>query len=62
VTDWSGGTRIGESLKAYNDEWERALSQGAVVVVLSDGCERGDTQLVGREMERLAGRRSRSCG
>ena len=55
VTDWSGGTRIGESLKTYNAEWgRRALSQGAVVVILSDGCERGDTRLVGREMERLA--------
>lgn len=55
VVDWSGGTRIGESLKAYNDEWgRRALTRGAVVVILSDGCERGDTQLVGREMERLA--------
>ena len=55
VIDWSGGTRIGESLKAYNDEWgRRALTRGAVVVILSDGCERGDTQLVGREMERLA--------
>jgi uncharacterized protein with von Willebrand factor type A (vWA) domain len=55
VTDWSGGTRIGESLKAYNDEWgRRALTRGAVVVILSDGCERGDTKLVGREMERLA--------
>ena len=43
VVDWSGGTRIGESLKAYNDEWgRRALTRGAVVVVLSDGCERGD--------------------
>src|SRR3954451_11591225 len=41
VIDWSGGTRIGESLKAYNDEWgRRALTRGAVVVVLSDGCER----------------------
>jgi uncharacterized protein len=55
VTDWSGGTRIGESLKAYNDEWgRRALTRGAVVVILSDGCERGDTALIGREMERLA--------
>jgi uncharacterized protein len=55
VTDWSGGTRIGESLKAYNDEWgRRALTQGAVVVILSDGCERGDTALVGSEMARLA--------
>ncbi len=55
VVDWSGGTRIGESLKAYNDEWgRRSLTRGAVVVILSDGCERGDTQLVSREMERLA--------
>jgi uncharacterized protein len=55
VIDWSGGTRIGESLKAYNDEWgRRALTRGAVVVILSDGCERGDTALIGREMERLA--------
>ena len=55
VTDWSGGTRIGESLKAYNDEWgKRALTRGAVVVVLSDGCERGDPGLVAAQMERLA--------
>jgi len=55
VADWSGGTRIGASLKTYNDEWgRRALTRGAVVVVLSDGWERGDTQLVAREMERLA--------
>jgi hypothetical protein len=55
VADWSGGTRIGESLKAYNDEWgRRALTRGAVVVILSDGCERGDNALVGREMARLA--------
>jgi uncharacterized protein len=55
VADWSGGTRIGGSLKAYNDEWgRRSLSQGAVVVILSDGCERGDTELVDREMARLA--------
>jgi len=55
VQDWSGGTRIGASLKAYNDEWgRRALTCGAVVVILSDGCERGDAELAGREMERLA--------
>jgi len=55
VLDWSGGTRIGESLKAYNDEWgRRGLTRGAVVVILSDGCERGDPGLVGREAERLA--------
>ena len=55
VSDWSGGTRIGESLKAYNDEWgRRALTRGAVVVIVSDGCERGDTALIGHEMQRLA--------
>jgi uncharacterized protein len=55
VVDWSGGTRIGASLKHYNDEWgRRALTRGAVVVILSDGCERGDTSLVAAEMQRLA--------
>ena len=55
VQDWSGGTRIGASLKALNDEWgRRALIRGAVVVILSDGCERGDATLVGTEMARLA--------
>src|SRR5436190_9767986 len=55
VQDWSGGTRIGDSLKAYNDEWgRRALTRGAVVVILSDGCERGDTELARSQMERLA--------
>jgi uncharacterized protein with von Willebrand factor type A (vWA) domain len=55
VQDWSGGTRIGGSLKSYNDEWgRRGLTRGAVVVVLSDGCERGDATLVATEMARLA--------
>ena len=55
VQDWSGGTRIGASLKAYNDEWgRRSMTRGAVVVILSDGCERGDAQLAGTQMERLA--------
>ncbi|PWU23669.1 MAG: hypothetical protein C5B48_08140 [Candidatus Rokuibacteriota bacterium] len=54
VTDWSGGTRIGASLKAFNDEWgRRALTRGAVVVVVSDGWEREDTAAVSREMARL---------
>jgi uncharacterized protein len=55
VVDWSGGTRIGASLKAFNDEWgRRALSRGAIVVICSDGWEREDTDLLGREMARLA--------
>ena len=54
VVDWSGGTRIGASLKAYNDGWgRRALTRGAVVVVVSDGWERDNAALVGSEMARL---------
>ncbi len=53
--DWSSGTRIGDALKAFNDRHgRRGLARGAVVVILSDGWERGDPTLVGREMERLA--------
>jgi len=55
VVDWSGGTRIGASLKAFNDEWgRRALTRGAVVLIVSDGWEREDASLVGTEMARLA--------
>jgi uncharacterized protein with von Willebrand factor type A (vWA) domain len=55
VVDWSGGTRIGASLKAFNDEWgRRALTRGAVVLIVSDGWEREDATLVGTEMARLA--------
>jgi uncharacterized protein len=55
VVDWSGGTRIGHSLKAFNDEWgRRALTRGAVVVIVSDGWEREDAAVVGHEMARLA--------
>jgi len=53
--DWSGGTRIGEAVKAFNDGWgRRGVARGAVVVVVSDGWERDDPALLGREMERLA--------
>jgi uncharacterized protein with von Willebrand factor type A (vWA) domain len=52
--DWSSGTRIGEALKAFNDRHgRRGMARGAVVVILSDGWERGDPALVGREMARL---------
>ena len=55
VADWSGGTRIGASLKHYNDEYgRRALTRGAIVVIVSDGWERGDAELLGAEMARLA--------
>jgi uncharacterized protein with von Willebrand factor type A (vWA) domain len=53
--DWSSGTRIGDALKEFNDRHgRRGMARGAVVVILSDGWERGDPMLVGREMERLA--------
>jgi len=55
VVDWSGGTRIGASLKEYNDVWgRRALTRGAIVVVVSDGWEREAANVVGQEMARLA--------
>jgi uncharacterized protein with von Willebrand factor type A (vWA) domain len=53
--DWSSGTRIGDALKAFNDRHgRRGMARGAVVVILSDGWERGDPALVAREMARLA--------
>jgi len=53
--DWSSGTRIGEALKTFNDRHgRRGMARGAVIVILSDGWERGDPTLVGREMERLS--------
>jgi uncharacterized protein with von Willebrand factor type A (vWA) domain len=53
--DWSGGTRIGAALAEFNDRHgRRGVARGAVVVILSDGWEAGDPELVAREMERLA--------
>ena len=53
--DWSSGTRIGDALSAFNDRHgRRGMARGAVIVILSDGWERGEPLLVGREMERLA--------
>ena len=54
VHDWAGGTRIGESLKYFNFEWgRRVLGRGAVVLIISDGWDRGDVELLNREMARL---------
>lgn len=54
VEDWSGGTRLGDSLRRFNDEWGvRGMARGAIVVILSDGWDRGDTQVLADEMERL---------
>jgi len=52
--DWAGGTRIGEALARFNDRYgRRGMAHGAVIVILSDGWERGDPDLLAREMERL---------
>ena len=54
VYDWAGGTRIGESIGAFNREWgRRVLRRGAVVVVISDGWERGDVATLRRDMRHL---------
>ena len=54
VPDWSGGTRLGEGLQVLLDRWgQRGLVRGAVVVVFSDGWERGDASLLGEQMARL---------
>jgi uncharacterized protein with von Willebrand factor type A (vWA) domain len=54
VEDWSGGTRLGEGLRRFNDQWgTRGLGRGAVVIVLSDGWDRGDPHELARELQRL---------
>lgn len=56
VRDWSGGTRIGDALRRFNRDWARRLpTSAAVVLLVSDGWDRGDPQLVATEMERLRG-------
>jgi uncharacterized protein len=58
VADWSGGTRIATSLHAFNKQWaRRVLSQGAVVLLITDGLERDPDDRLGFEMDRL----HRSC-
>ncbi|HTP11189.1 MAG TPA: VWA domain-containing protein [Anaerolineae bacterium] len=54
VQDWSGGTRIGEALKTFNFDWgRRVLGHGAMVLLISDGWDRGDVDLLRVEMARL---------
>jgi len=58
VPDWAGGTRIGQSLKTFNFQWaRRVLGGGAVVLIISDGWDRGEPELLAKETSRL----QRSC-
>lgn len=60
VVDWSGGTRIGESLRTFNRQWgRRVLRRGAVVLIVSDGWERGDVSVLRQEMRYLQARSHR---
>lgn len=54
VKDWAGGTRLGEGIREFNDEWGiRGMARGSIVVILSDGWDRGEPALLTSEMERL---------
>ena len=58
VPDWAGGTRIGDAIKSFNYRWARRVLRGeAVVLIISDGWDRGDPEELSREMARLR----RSC-
>jgi uncharacterized protein with von Willebrand factor type A (vWA) domain len=53
VQDWSGGTRIGSALRTFQQRWRRALYRAPIVLLISDGWDRGDPQVLRQEMARL---------
>ncbi len=54
VHDWSGGTKLGAGLREFNDQWGvRGLARNSIVVILSDGWDRGDPTELAAEMQRL---------
>jgi len=54
VKDWAGGTRLGDGIMEFNNEWGiRGMARGSVVTILSDGWDRGDPHVLGEEIERL---------
>ena len=54
VADWSGGTRLGECLREFNDQWGvRGMARGAVVVIVSDGWDRGAPDVIAEQLARL---------
>ncbi len=53
-SDWSGGTRLGAGLRTFNDEWGvRGMARNSIVVIMSDGWDRGDPDLLAEQMQRL---------
>ena len=55
VKDWSGGTRLGDTIKEFVDRWgQRGMARGSVVVILSDGWDRGDVEVLAEQMMRLS--------
>jgi uncharacterized protein len=55
VRDWSGGTRLGDTIKEFVDRWgQRGMARGSVVVILSDGWDRGDVDVLAEQMMRLS--------
>ena len=59
VRDWSGGTRIGESLAEFNREWGRVVDRRTIVIVLSDGWDTGDPEMLATELLRIKRRAAR---
>ena len=62
VRDWSGGTRIGESLATFNREWPHLVDRRTIVIVLSDGWDTGEPDLLATELMRIKRRAGRPCG
>jgi uncharacterized protein with von Willebrand factor type A (vWA) domain len=60
VPDWSGGTRIGESLKVFNSDWAlRTVNKHTIVLIMSDGLDTGDASVLEHEMEQIQRRAAR---
>jgi uncharacterized protein with von Willebrand factor type A (vWA) domain len=59
VRDWSGGTRIGESLAQFNREWPSLVDRRTIVILLSDGWDTGEPELLASELLRIKRRAGR---
>jgi uncharacterized protein with von Willebrand factor type A (vWA) domain len=59
VRDWSGGTRIGESLATFNREWPHLVDRHTIVIVLSDGWDTGEPEILAAELMRIKRRAGR---